>query len=99
MTFTEKETIKHYQKVAIDIGKYNDELEKNIDKILLKNNIFKKILKFVSYFLPSLIQSKLNQWVGINEIGEVSENEINNDIFKYVEELEEQDNIEESEVI
>ena len=99
MSFTEQETIKHYKKVAIDVGKYNDELEKNINKLLFKNNIFKKILKFVSYFLPSPIQSKLNQWVGINEIGEVSENEINNDIFQYVEELEEQDNIEESEVI
>lgn len=99
MSFTEQETIKHYKKVAIDVGKYNDELEKNIDKLLFKNNIFKKILKFVSYFLPCHIQNKLNQWVGIDEIGEVSENEINNNIFQYVEEIEEQDNIEESEEI
>lgn len=99
MSFTEQETIKHYKKVAIDVGKYNDELEKNIDKLLFKNNIFKKILKFVSYFLPCHIQNKLNQWVGIDEMGEVSEKEINNDIFQYVEEIEEQNNIEESEVI
>lgn len=85
--------------LAIDVGKYNDELEKNIDKLLFKNNIFKKILKFVSYFLPCHIQNKLNQWVGIDEMGEVSENEINNNIFQYVEEIEEQDNIEESEEI
>lgn len=99
MSFTEQETIKHYKKVAIDIGKYNDELEKNIDKLLFKNIIFKKILKFVSYFLPCQIQNKLNQWVGIDEMNEVSENEINKNIFQYVEEIEEQNNIEESEEI
>lgn len=99
MSFTEQETIKHYKKVAIDIGKYNNELEKNIDKLLFKNNIFKKILKFVSYFLPCQIQNKLNQWVSIDEMSEVSENEINKNIFQYVEEIEEQSNIEESEEI
>ena len=99
MSFTEQETIKHYKKVAIDIGKYNDELEKNIDKLLFKNIIFKKILKFVSYFLPCQIQNKLNQWVDIDEMNEVSENEINKNIFQYVEEIEEQNNIEESEEI
>lgn len=99
MSITEQETIKHYKKVAFDVEKYNNELEKNVDKLLFKNIIFKKILKFVSYFLPSPILNKLNQWVGIDEIGEVSENEINNDIFQYVGGLEEQDNIEESEVI
>ena len=43
--------------------------------------------------------TKLNQWVSIDEMGEVSENEINNNIFQYVEEVEEQNNIEESEEI
>ena len=97
LSITEQETIKHYKKVAFDIEKYNDELEKNIDKLLFKNNIFKKIIKFVSYFLPSTIQDKLNQWVCIDEINEVSENEINNNIFQYVEEFDKQDYIEESE--
>lgn len=99
LSITEQETIKHYKKVAFDIEKYNDELEKNIDKLLFKNNIFKKIIKFVSYFLPATIQDKLNQWVGIDEINEVSENEINNNIFQYVEEFDKQDYIEESEEI
>lgn len=99
MPIAEQETIKHYQKIAIDVGKYNEKLEKNIDTLLFKNTIFKKILKFVSYFLPSPIQSKLNQWVVLDEINEVSESEINNDIVQYVEEIEEQNNIEESEVI
>lgn len=99
LSITEQETIKHHKKVAFDIEKYNDELEKNIDKLLFKNNIFKKIIKFVSYFLPTTIQDKLNQWVGIDEINEVSENEINNNIFQYVEEFDKQEYIEESEEI
>ena len=49
--------------------------------------------------MPCHIQYKLNQWVSIDEMGEVSENEINNNIFQYVEEVEEQNNIEESEEI
>ena len=49
--------------------------------------------------MPCQIQNKLNQWVGIDEMNEVSENEINKNIFQYVEEIEEQNNIEESEEI
>ncbi len=77
---------------------YSNELEKTIDKLSFKNSIFKKVLKFVSNFLPNAIQEKVNKWIGINDMQEVEEQEITEDIIQFMEDSETED-IEESEVL
>lgn len=94
MEFTSQDTINYYKQ----LDSYSSELERTIDKLSLKNNIFKKVLKFVSNFLPNVIQEKVNKWIGINDMKEVEEQEITDDIIQYIE-TSEQEDIEESEVL
>lgn len=94
MEFTSQDTINYYKQ----LDSYSNELEETIDKLSFKNSIFKKILKFVSNFLPNAIQEKVNKWIGINDMQEVEEQEITDDIIQFIEDSE-TDNIEESEVL
>lgn len=94
MEFTNQDTINYYKQ----LDSYSNELEKTVDKLSLKNNIFKKILKFVSSFLPNAIQEKVNKWIGTNDMHEVEEQEITDDIIRFMEDSE-TENIEESEVL
>ena len=94
MSISNEQTIRYYK----ELDSFNDMLEKENNKLLLRNKIFKKILKFVSNFLPNNIKEKLNQWVGIDSLREVEEQEIIDDIIEYTEDSETEEN-EESEVM
>lgn len=94
MEFTSQDTINYYKQ----LDSFNDMLQKDNERLLFKNNIFKKVLKFVSSFLPNAIQEKVNKWIGTNDMQEVEEQEITDDIIQYMEDTETED-IEESEVL
>lgn len=94
MEFTSQDTINYYKQ----LDSYSNELERTVNKLSFKNNIFKKVLKFVSNFLPNAIQEKVDKWLGINDMQEVEEQEITDDIIQYMEDSE-TDNMEESEVL
>ena len=94
MEFTSQDTINYYKQ----LDSYSNELERTVNKLSFKNNIFKKVLKFVSNFLPNAIQEKVNKWIGINDMQEVEEHEITDDIIQFMKDSETED-IEESEVL
>lgn len=94
MEFTSQDTINYYKQ----LDSFNDMLQKDNERLLFKNNIFKKVLKFVSSFLPNAIQEKVNKWIGINDMQEVEEQEITKDIIQFMKDSE-TDNLEESEVL
>lgn len=94
MEFTSQDTINYYKQ----LDSYSNELERTVNKLSFKNSIFKKVLKFVSNFLPNTIQEKVNNWIGTNDMQEVEEQEITKDIIEYIE-TSEQEDIEESEVL
>lgn len=94
MEFTSQDTINYYKQ----LDSYSSELERTVDKLSFKNSIFKKVLKFVSNFLPNTIQEKVNNWIGTNDMQEVKEQEITEDIIQFMEDTEAED-IEESEVL
>lgn len=94
MSFTDEQTINYYK----DMESFNELLQRDNEKLSFKNMIFKKILKFVSNFLPNNVKEKVNQWIGIDNLREVEEKEIIDDIIEYTEESETEEN-EESEVM
>lgn len=94
MEFTSQDTINYYKQ----LDSYSNELERTVNKLSFKNNIFKKVLKFVSNFLPNAIQEKVNKWIGINDMQEVEEHEITDDIIQFMKDSETED-IEEREVL
>ena len=84
MNFTSQDALNYYKQ----LDSFNDMLQKDNERLLFKNNIFKKILKFVSNFLPNTIQEKINNWIGINDMQEVEEQEITDAIIQFMEDSE-----------